>query len=211
MATQPRMSLPTLAFMTNRHLFELLNAAPGLDGLHLGCARFLAEWVIYLIPLSMAVSWLRGASPTRRELLRILAAVMVSLTAAQVVAHLWPQARPFALHLGTQYLTHSMDPGMPSDHVTVIWTIALWALTSERFGLWGFPLLALGLVVGWSRVYLGVHFPFDILAAFPVALCGVVIVRTLRRALLGPEMIVLTFYDGLARWLSAKLASAKRA
>lgn len=205
------MSVPTLAFMTNRHLFELLNAAPGLDGLHIGFARFLAEWVIYLIPLSMTVSWLRGASPTRRELLRILAAVMVSLAAAQVVAHLWPQPRPFALHLGTQYLTHSLDPGMPSDHVTVIWTIALWALTSERFGLWGFPLLALGLVVGWGRVYLGVHFPFDILAAFPVALCGVVIVRTLRRPLLGPETMVLSLYDGFGSWLSAKLASAKRA
>jgi undecaprenyl-diphosphatase len=193
--------------MTNRHLFELLNAAPGLDPFHLGLAFFLAAWVIYLVPIGVAVAWLRGDGASRRELLRVLASVAVSLALAQVVAHLWPQPRPFALHLGTQYLTHSADPGMPSDHVTVIWTFALWALTSTRFGPWGFPLLALGLAVGWGRVYLGVHFPFDILAAFPVALGGVVVVRALRPVLLWPETAALTLYDAGVAWLRARLAA----
>ncbi|MEO6032291.1 MAG: phosphatase PAP2 family protein [Burkholderiaceae bacterium] len=197
--------------MTNHHLFELLNAAPGLDALDLGLALFLAEWVIYLVPLALAIAWLRGDVTTQRELLRAFTAMLVSLALAQAVAHLWPQPRPLALHLGTQYLTHSVDPGMPSDHVTVIWTLALWALTSARFGLWGFPLLALGLIVGWSRVYLGVHFPFDVLAAFPVALCGVVIARVLRRTLVPVETRVLSLYDGCAGWLGAKLASARKA
>lgn len=201
---------PPLGFMTNRHLFELLNAAPKLDALHLGVALFLAQWVIYLVPLAVAIGWLRGDGATKRELLRVLAAVMVSLAVAQIVAHLWPQPRPFTLHLGTQYLTHSPDPGMPSDHVTVIWTFALWALTSARFGLWGFPLLALGLAVGWSRVYLGVHFPFDVLAALPVALGGVLIVRALRQVLLRPETIFLSLYDDCAKRLNAKLASTKK-
>jgi undecaprenyl-diphosphatase len=63
--------------------------------------------------------------------------------------------------------------------------------------------------VGWSRVYLGVHFPFDILAAFPVALCGVVIVHALRRTLFRPETMILTLYDEFASWLSARVASHK--
>lgn len=196
--------------MSNLHLFELLNAGPGLDAPRLGAAVFLAEWLIYLVPIAMAIGWIRGGVATRQELLRTLAAVSVSLAVAQVVAHIWPQPRPFALHLGNQYLTHSLDPGMPSYHVTVIWTCALWALMSARFGLWGFPLLALGLVVGWSRVYLGVHFPFDILAAFPVALGGVAIVRSLGRTLLRPEQKVLRLYDEFCGWLSSKVTSAKK-
>jgi undecaprenyl-diphosphatase len=196
--------------MTNRHLFELLNAGPGADHLHVALALFLAQWAIYVVPLAMTIAWFRAGRSTRRELMRSFAAVMVSLAIAQWVVHVWPQPRPFALHLGTQFMAHGADPGLPSDHVTVLWTLALYALTSRRFGMLGAPLLALGLVVGWSRVYLGVHFPYDILGAFPVALCGVLIVRALRKVLRPVEAAFLDFYDGGADRLRAKWASTRK-
>lgn len=73
------------------------------------------------------------------------------------------------------------------------------------------PSMALGLVVGWSRVYLGVHFPYDIVAAFPVALCGVLIVRALRNALEPLETKFLDLYDWGASRLHAKWASTRKA
>ncbi len=103
------------------------------------------------------------------------------------------------LHLGTQYLEHSADPGLPSDHVVVFWSLALALLRTRTFGLWGFPMLALGLLVGWSRVYLGVHFPLDVVAALPVAWAATMVVHALRRPLLPLHEWVLQCHDRLAR------------
>jgi undecaprenyl-diphosphatase len=196
--------------MNNLHLFQLINAPPGIDPVRLALAVVLAEWLIYLVPLVLAVAWVRGDRGVRADLLQLGLAVALALGLAQVVAHLWPQARPLALHVGTQYLSHSPDPGLPSDHVTLLWTLALASLRTRRFALWGFPLLALGLLVGWSRVYLGVHFPFDVLAALPVAWAGAVAAGALAGPLRPAMARVLSLYDRWAgRWLAGSDSTRK--
>ena len=72
---------------------------------------------------------------------------------------------------------------MPSDHVTVFWSLALATLGTRRFAAWGFTLLIAGLLVGWSRIYLGVHFPYDVAAALPVAALGALASRLLQAPL----------------------------
>ena len=183
------------ATMNNLHLFELINAPPELGPIRLGLAIALAQWMIYGVALTMVVAWVRGDHAARRDLLQMLLAVVLALGIAQIVGHAWPQPRPFVLHLGTQYLEHGNDPGLPSDHVTVLWSLAFAALATGRFAVWAFPLLAMGLVVGWSRVYLGVHFPFDIMAALPVALVGSVAASVLRKPSRPAVARILRLYD----------------
>lgn len=193
--------------MDNIHLFELLNAGPGLAPAKLALAVLLAKWLIVAVPVSLGWAWVRSSLAARAELLEILLAALLAVALAQLVAWEWPRPRPFALHLGTQYLVHANDPGLPSDHVTVFWSLALSALLTRRFAAWGFPLFAIGLAVGWSRVYLGVHFPFDILAALPVALAGALGAHALRRRA-APLFGRLLDYD--ARWRSALVGRCRR-
>lgn len=181
--------------MDNFRLFELINASPGLEPGRLWLAIMLAQWLIYLVPLCIGVAWIRGDQIARRELLEMLLATALALAAAQVITQAWPQPRPFALHMGTQYIEHGADPGLPSNHVTVFWSLALAALMTRRFAVWGFPLLAAGLAVGWSYVFLGLHFPFDVLAALPVAAGGAGAARALRQAALPVMARVLVLYD----------------
>lgn len=189
--------------LDNQHLFELINAPARLGPVPLMLATALAEWLICLIPVAMAIAWVHGTQGARAELLLMLLGVLLALAVGQVVAFAWPQPRPFELHLGHQYLPHRADPGLPSDHVTVIWSVALAALVSVHYATWGFPLLALGLAVGWSRVYLGVHFPYDVAAALPVAFIGVAIARIAHQPLLPVVARILHSYDRLAgRWRS---------
>ena len=197
--------------MDNLHLFALINAGPGLAGFRLAVAVVLAEWLIYSVPLVMVIAWVRGDRAVRWALLHLLLAALVSLCVAQVVAHLWPQPRPFALHLGTQYLEHGNDPGMPSDHVTVLWSLALASFGVRRYEVWGLPLLAAGMMVGCSRVYLGVHFPFDVLAALPVAALGTVGARALEGPRLPVVSWLLNLYDQLSLRGFSMLRAARKA
>lgn len=197
--------------MSNQHLFELINATPGLDPLKLMLAMLVARWVVYLVAAALALAWVRGDASARRDLVHMLFAAGVALLISQIISHAWPQPRPFALHLGTQYLDHASDPGLPSDHATLLWSLALSALGTRRFGIWAFPLLTLGLVVGVDRVYLGVHFPYDVLAALPVAVAGACIARALSKPARPLVERILCLYDRLAQAVRALLGRAHKA
>lgn len=195
--------------MTNVHVFELINAGPGLAGLRLFEATALAQWAPWWAAAALGVAWVRGCSAERGELLQMLLAVLLALATGQLVSLIWPQPRPFALHLGYQHLVHEADAGLPSGHVTALWSLGLAALASRRHALLGFPMLALGLVVGWCRVYLGVNFPLDVLAAMPVALLGVVLAQLLSGRVLRASTAILSAYDRLERAVRARLRSTR--
>ncbi len=189
--------------MNNLHLFELINAPAGTAAWRLLLATVVAEGLIYLLPLGMAWAWIRGNRGLRLDLLQALAVVLLALLLGQLVAALWPQPRPFMLHLGTQYLAHAADSGLPSEHVTVFWSLALALLASRRLAVWALPLLAAGLLVGFARVYLGVHFPFDVLAAAPVAAVAATAGWLGRRPLHRGVSRAVGFYDAVLARLRA--------
>jgi membrane-associated phospholipid phosphatase len=82
---------------------------------------------------------------------------------------LFQQPRPLTLNPNVA-LSHVGGYGLPSGHAQsaiVIWgTIAIW---SRKKSFW---ILAIGLMalIGFSRVYLGVHFPTDVLAGWAIGI-----------------------------------------
>lgn len=81
-------------------------------------------------------------------------------------------ARPtFVENIGYNFLHHAADDSFPSDHGTVIFTFALAFLCWHR--LWsGSLLMVLAVVIAWSRVYLGVHWPLDMLGGLLAGMIG---------------------------------------
>jgi undecaprenyl-diphosphatase len=191
--------------LTNLHLFELMNAGPELHGARLWVALALAQYSIGLVPLGWLLAWLRADLPARADLLQMAVASVLALMLAELVAHVWPQPRPLALHVGTHFLPTGSDAGLPSDVVTVFWCLALAALFSRRYAPAGFPLLSLGLAAGWSRIYLGANFPLDVLAALPAAALGVAAAWALRPRLLPLFGAALRAYERLEQRARARL------
>lgn len=98
---------------------------------------------------------------------------IVSVLAGLVAKGTFAENRPCqAIHVATvQACPGTTDYSFPSDHTTVAVALALGLfLVNRRLGAVG---IVLALIEGFSRVYLGQHYPHDVLAAF--VLSGVVV------------------------------------
>lgn len=166
--------------MDNRHLFDLINTTAAAGSARLVLAVLLSKWLVYVVIAGWIALWVRGSESSRIELLHLLLAVLIAVPASELIRYGWPQPRPGSLGVGTQYLGQARDAGLPSSQVTIIWTLALRALGTRSLAVWCFPLLAAGLILGICLVYVGADFPFDIFAAFPLALGAAVVAWALR-------------------------------
>lgn len=148
----------------NRHLFLLINAGGHAGTSTIVFAKFWAEWVIWAIPAGLILAWLRSGSRTRQSLLLAALSGVVGLLVNQLVGLMWYHPRPFEIGLGHTYLAHAADSSFPSDHLTLYWSVTIaWLLT--RGGKWAWGMVWLGLPLAWARIYLGVHYPLDMVGA----------------------------------------------
>jgi len=172
MQTNPKAELPMPFESLNIELFQIINApahpAPGI----ILAARILAEWVVYAAAIWMVAAWIRTGQSFRRGLLDALLAAMISLGINQLIGLFVYHPRPFDLNLGHQFLAHGTETSFPSDHAVLMFSIAFTLLLTPVSRGWGWLFLVFGVGVAWSRVYLGVHFPFDMIGAFIVAIVG---------------------------------------
>lgn len=83
-------------------------------------ARILAGQVVWLVPASLILGWLKGNETRRKLLLEAALSGVVALMIAQILGMVWPHPRPFMIGLGQLYLAHVADASFPSDHLTLI-------------------------------------------------------------------------------------------
>ncbi len=152
----------------NQSLFLLINADNGTAADMIQIARICAEGLIYLIPLLLVYLWFCGDRNARRVALLSLLVILVGLLMNQLIGLVYFHPRPFMSGDGHTWLAHAPETSFPSDHMTVFMCTSLTLLTHglRRAGWWVF---GAGLVVAWSRVFLGVHYPMDMLGALLVA------------------------------------------
>jgi undecaprenyl-diphosphatase len=154
----------------NQSLFLLLNAGQNTPAMLVAAARFLADAPVWLVPAGLVAGWLRGSVLTRQRLLAATMTALIALLINQLIGQFWYHPRPLALGLGHTLIPHVLDSSFPSDHLTLIWGVAFALLLHRSTRLAGGVLALCGLPVAWARIYLGVHFPLDMLGAAGVAL-----------------------------------------
>lgn len=147
----------------NVALFQWLAAGSHPTPWVLSVACDFALWGSWLSAGVVALAlWRQPAD--RVWLFVVAAAAGLTSLLAHTIAMSLDVPRPFMLGLAPAYISHGGRGSLPSTHASVMFMVALAFLV--RPGLRGLaaPLLALAAVTGWARVYVGVHFPLDIVA-----------------------------------------------
>lgn len=152
----------------NLTLFSWINASPEASNTSIHFAIFIANDLLYCMILLFAWFWLRGNYDTKKQILKAFIFTSIAILISQCISHVYYHPRPFVMEVGRTLIYHAPNGSFPSDHMLIFSSIAFSYLFSAQRKL-GIFLLIMAWLVAWSRVYLGVHFPLDMLGAFLMA------------------------------------------
>jgi undecaprenyl-diphosphatase len=163
----------------NHHVFLLLNAPANTAVATVWVAQFAARWLVFLAMLLGVRLWIWGAAEKRGALIASGIGAAVGLGINQLLGLLWFEPRPFMIGLGHTLMRHDPDNSFPSDHATFLWSLGFGLIATCAARQWGALVALAGVAVAWARIYLGVHFPVDMVASFAVALVCAAVARAL--------------------------------
>jgi undecaprenyl-diphosphatase len=162
----------------NTSLFLLINASHIPDPITLNIVRAVAELPLWFIPLVLGLLW--GKKENRQIVLTSILCALLSVLINVTIGHIWPMPRPFVVGIGHTLVPHAASASFPSDHAVLTWSVAFTMLMESRLRKIGILLSVAGLAVAWARVYIGVHFPVDMLGALVVAAVSAWVVTRLQ-------------------------------
>jgi undecaprenyl-diphosphatase len=165
----------------NDTLFLAINAGSHPPGFLLLMALFLANWLVPLTILLFVLLWIRKPDRERAALITATLTMLIGLAVNQIIGMVYFHPRPFMVGLGHQYLPHPADNSFPSDHATFMWSLGFGLLALGMLRGWAVTLIAGGIAVAWARIYVGVHFPFDMAGSLLVALTVTGFARLIHR------------------------------
>lgn len=138
-------------------IFNLAHKSAILDKIMV----FGAADLIYIVIFIILILAFFNKFKSRKSLLLLIISFGIAFILMKITEHFYYHPRPFIAFNIRPLITHAPDTSFPSGHTTLISVIffSFWYYQSR---LWPYFLISL-LWIGLARIFVGVHFPFDIL------------------------------------------------
>jgi len=146
---------------------------------------FFAEYLGYLIVLIAIFIFIKERNWRQRIYFLALAGLSVILARGlitEIIRFFYYRARPFLALQIQPLIEHGPSGSFPSGNAVAFFALALAIFYFNR--KWGWRSLILALLIGVARIFVGIHWPSDILAG---ALIGLVSTFLVKKILPQPE------------------------
>ncbi|MDQ7031030.1 MAG: phosphatase PAP2 family protein [Ardenticatenia bacterium] len=151
-------------------LFRLINGLAGRSPPADELMRLLAtDYMVPTTAMSLLVwLWFSGERGRQHHVLMALVAFVAANMVVKAMNLVYFRPRPFTNDDVTLLFYHPSDSSFPANSAAALWSLAwaIWRL-DPKLGRW---LVVLALLMGISRIYVGVHYPLDIVGG---ALIGI--------------------------------------
>lgn len=146
-----------------------------LDTVMRDAANWAVPIFIGIVAVWFVIGWALGRPVERRGAVLALLAAGGALLVNQVIIRIWERPRPFVAHPHAVHVlvSRSADASFPSDHAAAAIAIAVAVLLLHR--RLGLVVLAVALLVGYARVYVGAHYPGDVLGGAAIGLVAALV------------------------------------
>ncbi|MBU3199174.1 phosphatase PAP2 family protein [Clostridium estertheticum] len=129
---------------------------------------FFSQYVPYIFMAVIVIVFILGIKQNKYEYRKIAVSTVV-LTAVNLILNLSIRSifyvdRPFVYNKVNLLLPHDTASSFPSNHATGTMSIALGLGKYNR--ILGIIMTILSIIISFSRVYVGHHYPMDIIGAY---------------------------------------------
>ena len=176
---------------------------------------FAETWAVPLIAIATVSLWLfaRPGGDRKWKLASAsgLCGAGLGLFVNQIIGKIWHRQRPFATHPTAHvWGSRSHDPSFPSDHASAAFGIAFAVFFFDR--VVGSFFLAAAAFIGIGRVFIGAHYPADVIAGCLVGLgVALLVVRVGQPVVLAAVKVVERLTDPILDRLIWRRRSRLRA
>lgn len=153
----------------NYKLFQAINQNAGHHPFLDGLMAFITKDALIVYALVLLLMWFFGKDKYKYTVVFAAITGALGLFINFILGHIYYEPRPFITHHVHLLIQHAKDSSFPSDHTTGAFSLALAVLWRKHRKI-GLGMLIFAILTGISRVYVGHHYPFDILASIIVAL-----------------------------------------
>lgn len=152
----------------NYHIFKIINQWAGHHSFIDKVMILTTQYAMIVFALILLCVWFLGKDQYKYSVVYATITGILGLLINFVIGHFIYEPRPFVTHKVHLLLHHAKDSSFPSDHTTGSISLALAVLFRHR--KIGFGMLLLAILTGISRIYVGHHYPIDILGSILVGL-----------------------------------------
>jgi undecaprenyl-diphosphatase len=141
---------------------------------------FFAQYLAYFLILVFLILVITEKNWQRRAYYFSFAALSVLLSRGlliEIIRYIIYRPRPFLVLGITPLINHNEAAAFPSGHAAVFFALSLATWYFNR--RWGYRFLVASLLMGFARVFTGVHWPFDIVGGIIVGFLSVIIIKTI--------------------------------
>ncbi|MDR3598788.1 phosphatase PAP2 family protein [Clostridium sp.] len=152
----------------NMEFFRLINNLAGQNSVLDKIMVFFSKDVPYIFMAVIAIVFILGVAQKNADYRKIAVSTFVftaiNLLLSFIIGGIYFENRPFVNNKVNLLYSHVEDASFPSDHATGTMSIALGFGKYNK--LLSLILTAMSVIVGVSRVYVGHHYPMDIIGAY---------------------------------------------